>query len=187
MKHIIPILILVLFSASCGNDSKKTEGSAGSDNQVHEKELSIDSEDLKELLSKKTPFTEAEIKEAFPKSINGFPLDGTVKVTNQQGLGVYGNDEITLKIYDCAGSKSGMASLFNTVYNIKTQDDDETQYLNKERNGIKTKSTYRTDANRSDIIFLYHNRWYVVISGKSMNPDELWKAFDINDLKNFKK
>jgi hypothetical protein len=47
--------------------------------------------------------------------MNGLPLDGDLKVNNQQAFGIYGDNEITLQIYDFAGSKGGMAILFNTV------------------------------------------------------------------------
>ena len=31
--------------------------------------------------------------------------------------------------------------------------------------------------------FIYDNRFYISLSVKAMNPDELWEAFDINLLK----
>ncbi|WP_162623355.1 hypothetical protein [Confluentibacter sediminis] len=188
MKRIILILILVVFSVSCGNDSKKTDSSAGNNTQVeeHEKELSIDSKDLKELLSKTTLLTEAEFKEVFPKSIRGLALDDEVEIINQQGYAEYGNGKITLAIHDCAGKNSGMATMFGTAYNIKKHDVDDIKYSNQKRDAIKTINTYRANRNQSDIVFLHNNRWYVNLSGKTMNPDELWEAFDLNALKNFK-
>ena len=192
MKRIIVILVLVVFISSCGNDSKKADNSTSNTSQIEaqEEEALLESpEDLKELLLQKTPFTEDEFMEAFPKAIKGLPLDGKVSITNakcKQGYATYGNENITLSIYDCAGECNGMAMMFGTVYNIKAQDNDDTKYSNQERDAIKTVNTYRVKRNQSDIVFLHNNRWYVVIKGNNMNSDELWDAFEINALKNFK-
>jgi len=191
MKRIILILALIVFISSCGNDSKKADSSAVNDTQIEqtEKESSINPEDLKELLSQAIPLTETEFKNAFPTSIKGLPLDGEVSITNakcKQGYATYGNENITLSIYDCAGECSGMATMFGTVYSIKAQDNDDTKYSNQKRDAIKTTNTYRVKRNQSDIVFLHNNRWYVVIKGNNMNPDELWNAFELNALKNFK-
>jgi len=191
MKRIILILALIVFISSCGNGSKKADSSAVNDTQIEqtEKESSINPEDLKELLSQAIPLTETEFKNAFPTSIKGLPLDGEVSITNakcKQGYATYGNENITLSIYDCAGECSGMATMFGTVYSIKAQDNDDTKYSNQKRDAIKTTNTYRVKRNKSDIVFLHNNRWYVVIKGNNMNPDELWNAFELNALKNFK-
>ena len=191
MKRIILILALIVFISSCGNGSKKADSSAVNDTQIEqtEKESSINPEDLKELLSQAIPLTETEFKNAFPTSIKGLPLDGEVSITNakcKQGYATYGNENITLSIYDCAGECSGMATMFGTVYSIKAQDNDDTKYSNQKRDAIKTTNTYRVKRNQSDIVFLHNNRWDGVIKGNNMNPDELWNAFELNALKNFK-
>jgi len=146
MKRIILILALIVFISSCGNDSKKADSSAVNDTQIEqtEKESSINPEDLKELLSQAIPLTETEFKNAFPTSIKGLPLDGEVSITNakcKQGYATYGNENITLSIYDCAGECSGMATMFGTVYSIKAQDNDDTKYSNQKRDAIKTTNT----------------------------------------------
>jgi hypothetical protein len=42
------------------------------------------------------------------------------------------------------------------------------------------------DKDHSTIIFLYQNRWYVILKADNMNPDKLWDSFDIKALENFK-
>lgn len=188
MKHIILIIILVALNASCGNGSKQVDNTSvdEAETTLTDKVRSMDQEELKNFLSKTTPLTEAEFKEAFPKSIKGMLLDKDVEIINQQGYGTYGKGKITLSIHDGAGKNNGMATLFGTVYNIKAQDNDDTKYSNQERDAIKTINTYRINRNQSEIVFLYHNRWYVVLKGDNMSPDELWASFDLNALKNFK-
>ncbi|MGZ0016150.1 hypothetical protein [Yeosuana sp. AK3] len=187
MKRITLILILIVVIYSCGNDSKKADHSTFNTSQIEaQEEALLDSpEDLKELLTKTTPLKEAEFKEAFPKSIRNLPLDDEVEIINQQGYATYGNKKITLSIYDCVGKNYGKAALFGTVYNIKAQDIDDTKYSNITRDAIKTISTHRVNRNQSDITFLHKNRWYVVLTGNTMNPDELWSAFDLKALNNF--
>lgn len=33
---------------------------------------------------------------------------------------------------------------------------------------------------------LYDNRYFISLRGDDMNPEELWQAFDINTLKEYK-
>jgi hypothetical protein len=188
MKRITLVLILIIVISSCGNDSKKADSSAVNNTQIEqtENESSINQEDLKELLLQKTPFTEADFMEAFPKAIKDLALDNEVQIINQQGYATYGNKKITLTIYDCAGKHYGKATLFGTVYNIKAQDIDDTKYSNITRDAIKTINTHRANRNQSGITLLHKNRWYVVLTGNNMNPDELWDAFELNALKKFK-
>lgn len=189
MKRITLVLILIIVISSCGNDSKKADHSTVNTSQIEAQEeedaLLESPEDLKELLLQKTPFTEAEFMEAFPKAIKDLALDNEVQIINQQGYATYGNKKITLSIYDCAGKHYGKATLFGTVYNIKAQDIDDTKYSNITRDAIKTINTHRANRNQTDITFLHKNRWYVVLTGNNMNPDELWSAFDLKALKNF--
>jgi hypothetical protein len=188
MKHIILAIILALCSTACNNSSKTTTVEADqhkSSPKLFDEE-SMKAYEIKSSLSKTTPFTESEFRKAFPKSINGLLLDGKINIVKQQAIGKYGNGSIELSIHDCAGTNSGMASLFFITYKNKAQDDEQTQYFYKERNGIKTIASYRMDKDHSTIIFLYQNRWYVILKADNMNPDKLWDSFDIKALENFK-
>jgi hypothetical protein len=171
-----------LLTASCQNNgNQKKEGTANSSEQA------IDAETPQTDLSEITPYSETEFQEAYPKSINGWPLDQAVKVVKQQAVGEYGDGKLRLNIHDMAGKHSGYsASTFLTTYNIKVQDDETTQHIHKERDGIKTIATYNAGKNKSMVSFIYHTRWFVVLNSNDMNPDELWKTFDRNTLKNFK-
>jgi len=192
MKHIILAITIALCSTACNNSSKTKTVEAEQQKSSPKlfDEASINEQDILTSLSKTTPFTEAEFKEAFPKSINGLLLDGKVNIVKQQAIGNYGNGSMELNIHDCAGTNSGMASLFFISYKNKAQDDEQddeqTKYFYKERNGIKTIAAYRMNKNHSTIIFLYHNRWYVILKADNMNPDKLWDSFDMKALENFK-
>jgi hypothetical protein len=119
-------------------------------------------------------------------------LDGKVNIEKDQDLGFctgkgkYGNGIMELDIYDCAGTNSGMAGLFFEAYNTKSLNEDQLKYYYRERNGIKTVENYKTDQFPNAIVFLYHNRWYVVLKADNMNPDKIWDSFDMKALKKFK-
>ncbi len=186
MKKIVLMLSLCLCVFSCNQGSKQNETSEKNQDLDQTSIAEVSQEDLKTFLSKKTPLTENEFKNAFPQTINNLPIDDEVEIVNNQGYAEYGDGKLTLTIYDCAGKNYGKATLFGTVYNIKAQDIDDIKYENRERDNIKTISTYRANSNQCDIVFLYHNRWYVALNGKDMNPNSLWNAFDVSLLKNFK-
>jgi hypothetical protein len=67
MKRIIMILLLVVFSSSYGSDSKKVDSSSGNDNQIEDgqKRMSINPEDLEELLSKKHYLRKSKLRKLF--------------------------------------------------------------------------------------------------------------------------
>ena len=182
-KFIIALLLLGFISCkSDGQSSSKGATKAREDSNIEMDEDDETSTDLAEI----TPLTESQFKEAFPKSINGWPLDDEIKVVKQQATADYGDGNFTLTIYDCSGKNTTMANLFETTYAIKAQDNDHTKHINKIRDGIKTITTYRTDKNESTLVFLHRKRWFVVLKRKNSNPDKLWSEFDRDNLKNFK-
>jgi hypothetical protein len=182
MKYLMLTLTVALLMVSCQNN-----GNQKKDDPASSSEQAIDTETPQTDLSEKTPYTETEFQEAYPKSINGWTLDEAIKVVKQQAIGEYGDGKLRLNMHDMAGKHSGYsASTFLTTYNIKVQDNETTHHIHKERDGIKTVSTYDTGKNKSMISFIYHARWLVVLNSNDMNPDELWKTFDRNTLKNFK-
>lgn len=188
MKHIILAITIALCSTACNNSSKTKTVEADQHKRSPKlfDEASIKAYKIKSSLSKTTPFTESEFRKAFPKSINGLLLDGKVNIVKQQAIGNYVNGSMELTIHDCAGTNSGMASLFFITYKNKAPDDEQTKYFFKERNGIKTIASYRMNKNHSTIIFLYQNRWYVLLKADNINPDKLWDGFDMKVLEKFK-
>lgn len=187
MKQILLLLLFAVLNTSCKRELKQSNDASIETTEVSEIKMARppDSEGLISVLSKTTPFTEDQFRHTFPKSIKNLQRDAEVQIINRQGYATYGNGKLTLAIHDCAGKNYGMATTFETIYNIKAQDNEETQYSNKIRAGIKTINTFRVKNNQSDIVFLHNNRWYVVLGGKAMNPDQLWDAFDLNVLKNY--
>ena len=173
MKRIITIAVISCFIA-CKQETKVQD------------ESQQDTKNVVQQDSKKIPYTKAEFKEAFPKSINGLLLDDKFFNENQMAMGTYGDDKIELVITDCSEKHKGLEKTFYMAYDIKLLEDEDATHENKERNGIKTINNYRKHSKSSEIVFIYHNRWYVVLKGEGMSPDELWNAFDINLLKKFK-
>ncbi|WP_111309957.1 hypothetical protein [Confluentibacter sediminis] len=173
MKRIITIAIISCFIAC------KQETKSQNDSQQ-------DTQNIVQQDSKNTPYTKAQFKEAFPNSINGLPLDDKFFSENQMAVGTYGDDKIELVITDCSEKHKGLQETLYMAYDIKLLEDEYATHENKERHGIKTINNYRKHSKSSEISFVYHNRWYFVLKGEGMSPDELWNVFDINLLKNFK-
>lgn len=188
MKQISQLIIILLLLGfiSCKSDGQSSSNRTAKASENSNRETDEEGETSTDLTDI-APLTESEFKEAYPKSINGWPLDEAVKVFKQQAVGEYGDGKLRLNIQDMAGKHSGyFASAFLTTYNTKLQDDETTQHIHKERDGIKTIATYNAGKNKSMVSFIHHARWLVVLNSNDMNPDELWKTFDRNTLKNFK-
>jgi len=149
---------------------------------------------LMEELLEKTPLTNAQFLEAFPKKLGNFSLDeapynGTenVDANTQVMVGKFGNGTIKMEIIDAAGNFATQAILFLKNYDLMhLESDDNTKYSKKERNGLLTSGVYVTSVDEAELKFLYNNRFYVKLEGKGMNVDELWDAIKLDDLKRFK-
>lgn len=185
--HTITAAILGLSLLSCNIPTEASSDlSAVGPGEITSQNLQ-DPNEIIERLNKTQPYSEAEFVESFPKSLNGLPLDGDLHFGKFNTIGQYGDNLLSLNVYDCAGKNSGMAGLFQTVYKMKMGDSDEEKHVNMERDGIKTTSTYHIKENESTIIFMYGQRWYVVLKGKDTNVDALWDGFDLSALDGFPK
>lgn len=71
-------------------------------------------------------------------------------------------------------------------YNKLPKETDTFKVVNKERNVIKTYAEYYKKSDKSEIWFLYNNRFYISLSNDDnrikMTSDELWDAFDNSEL-----
>jgi len=201
MKNVLKLMLVVLLLVSCketpeSSDSATSKNLDGLMREVTGKNANKDAEyaRLMEELLEKTPLTNAQFLEAFPKKLGNFSLDeapynGTenVDANTQVMVGKFGNGTIKMEIIDAAGNFATQAILFLKNYDLMhLESDDNTKYSKKERNGLLTSGVYVTSVDEAELKFLYNNRFYVKLEGKGMNVDELWDAIKLDDLKRFK-
>jgi len=194
MKKIFFLSVLMAIVASCDQNEKKVLNQLSQSVEIIENNSQQDSEGQKvaKMLSEVEPLSQSELKNAFPKKIKELLVDDKITVLNQQIIGRFGDKKITLSISDAAGVNNQLAAFFIDSYNMNNEEinNENFKIITKERNGIKTITDYYTANGKSEIRFLYNNRYFVTLANNEnnikANPDELWDAFDINELKNFK-
>lgn len=188
----LPVFLLALsILFSCKNDTK-VDGEAimktiNTEVSKEKKETASNSEleKIKESLIKKTPLTDEELLNAFPKEVMGFPLDNVNAIPGMsQVYGQFNNRKIALSIVDAAGNKNSAAITFLSFYDYKPPSNEKSNLIKIERDGIKTISDYKY--NETEMKLLLDNRYVVNLSAKAMTPDELWEAFDIESLKGYR-
>ena len=195
-KIKIVLALIVLVFASC-----KTDNKSNSNIESIIKEVSVLGNDeeyvrLFEELMAKTALSNEQLLEAFPKKLGNLELDkGQPEMGNPDSTvngsvitGNFGDNTIKMVITDAVGNYAGLA-----VSNIKGYDllhlpsDDNTKYLKKERNGIKTSGVYTVADNQSELKFVFDKRFYVAVEAEGMTVDELWDILNVNtSLKRFK-
>jgi len=201
MKNILKLTLVVLLFVSC-KDANKSKGMesvmdeiVGNNDAVNEKYNLL----LKEL-GTKTPLTDTQLKEAFPKKLSHLNLDASDDnkvepriIDNQLVAGSFGDDTIRVEILDAAAQKAVGAIIplkMLELNKVTSENNNTIRYTKQKHNGILTFGTDRdadTKADfQSEIRFLFKNRFYVTLEGKKMTTDQLWEAFDINSLKSFK-
>lgn len=189
MKNLLKSIIVLLFAVSCNTETKKVmDGALKENNQIEKKETQLETEikKLKEELIKKTPLTDEELLQAFPKNIIGYPLD---KVNATPGMaqvyGQFGKGKIWLSIADAAEGKNSLATAFIGFYYYVPPASEKNENNKIERSGIKTVS--RNKYNETEIDLLFDNRYKITLGAKGMSPEELWQAFDLTLLDDYKK
>lgn len=190
MKNILQSILVLLLFISCNSEAKKvTKDVLKSVEQTEEKSANqpSDFDNITNELLQKTPLTDEELLQAFPKDLRGLPLDkvGTIP-RNQQVVGQFGSRKISLSIADAAGEKNVLATMFIGNYSFVNPSTENRKFNNIERDGIKTVSDYNAYDNETEMWLLFDNRYFISLSAKAMNPDELWEAFDINALNGYK-
>ncbi|MDO6605710.1 hypothetical protein [Arenibacter palladensis] len=207
MKNILKLIPIILLLVSCKETPKTSDPSAskildGAINEVIGKNDDINKkyDNLREDLGTKTPLTNAQLIEAFPKKLSNLSLDPSEQnkiepeITDTQLVsGSFGDDTIRMEILDAAGQKAVGAIIplkMLHLNKITSESNNTIRYSKVERNGILTFGTDRdadTKADfQSDLRFLYANRFYVTLEGKGMDTDGLWKAMGIDNLSGFK-
>ena len=195
-KFKIALALIVLVFASCKTDNKSNSNIESIIKEV--KVLGNEEEYARlfeELLAKKA-LSNAQLLEAFPKKLGNLELDkGQPELGNPDSTvdgsvikGNFGNNTIKMVITDAVGNYASLA-----IMNIKGYDlihlpsDDNTKYLKKERNGIKTSGVFLVGRDVSELKFVYDKRFYIDVEAEGMTVDELWDILNVNtSLKRFK-
>jgi len=190
MKKLLQLVIVFALLFSCNPDAKKvTEGLLKEIEKIEEEGITTNTEieKLQEQLLKKKPLTDEELLHAFPKELMGYSSDKVIAIPNlQQVVGQFGNRKISLSIADAAGEKNSLATTFIGNYSFVNPSTENRKFNNIERSGIRTISDYNAYDNATEMWLLYDNRYFISLRGDDMNPEELWQAFDINTLKEYK-
>lgn len=196
LKIQLKCALIVLLLISC----KETPNSAESENIKNIiKEVTGQNVDINEKyalllqeLSTKTPLTNEQLMESFPKKIGNLNLDESNTKT-QLVFGNFGDNSVRLEILDAVGEKAIEAVMTLKMLDLNTvtsENNNTIRYSKKERSGILTFGTDRDESvgadYESDIRFLYDNRFYVTLEGKKMDVDKLWNSMQLTDLKQFK-
>lgn len=201
MKMILRFTVVALLLVSCkdSNESKILDGilneATGKNEDINEKYDLL----LKDL-SEKTPLTDEQLMEAFPKKLGNLNLDesgnNNIEPEINRGkmvAGDFGNGVVALEILDAAGENATGAIIQLKMLQLNTvtsENDNTIRHSKQERNGFLTFGTDRDEDTNSDyqseIRFLYDDRFYVTLQGKGMNIDKLWQKLNVDDLKKFK-
>lgn len=188
-KKFQSVLVLLLF-ISCNSEPKKvTDGLLDDVEQIENDGVTrhTEIEKVQEELLQKRPLTDQALLEVFPKNLKGLALDNVRAIPGlQQVVGQFGNRKISLSIADAAGEINALATNFIGNYSFVNPSTENLKFSNIERDAIKTVSEYNAYDNETEMWLLFDNRYYVVLSGKNMNPEELWQAFDLNALNGYR-
>lgn len=177
MKKLFYLIFFIVLLGACKENPKgedTTESMSNLQPAVGESSIKRDLQNL-------TPLAGEELQAAFPKQLYDLKLDKAPFVNNQTIVGHFGGRKITLTISDAAGENYRSATYFlDTLNDNDFVDTNETKYIKKVRNGFPTFARYDVGSH-TELDFLYKNRFQVKLMSE-MEPDALWKAFDINEL-----
>jgi len=192
MKNLLKSIMVLLVAVSCNSETKKAiDGVLKENDQIEIKETPVQTEikKLEKELLIKTLLTDEELLQAFPENLMGYPLDKVDAIPGMaQVYGKFGNGKIWLSIADAAEGRNSIATSFiGSYYYVPPASEKSTNSENSkiERNGIKTISTNKY--NETEIHLLFDNRYKITLGSKGMSPEELWQAFDLTSLEEYKK
>ena len=144
-------------------------------------------------LKEAVPFTNKELKEWLPESLDGLKRTGFkvgaagyMNVASIEGtFKSEDNDKkISIQIIDGAGKMgSVMIAGLGFASKIDMEEEDENRHLQTvEENGIQAQQTYLKKRNETKVQFVYEKRFGVMVSGFDMSPEETWEAIEKLDL-----
>ena len=194
-KKILFLLIGFLI-ISCKTDNKSNSNIESIIKEVQVLGNEAEYTRLFEELTSKTALSNEQLLEAFPKKIGNLKIDegqpelgnSDATVNGSEIAGSFGNNTLKMTITDAVGNNAGLAIMNIKGYDlIHLESDDNTKYLKKERNGIKTSGIYTVANNQSELKFVFDQRFYVTAEAEGMNVDQLWDLLNVNtSLKHFK-
>ena len=201
MKKLLKLTFIILVLTSC-KETSESKGFEGVMNEVTGKNSDVNEKYdllLKEL-GTKTPLSDAELMEAFPKKIGNLNLDGSgnadpgSRVTSSNTvIRSFGDNSVRMEVLDAAGQNAIGALIPLKMLHLNTitsENNNTIRYNKKERNGILTFGTDQDKDTKADyqseLRFLYDDRFYITLQGRAMDTDELWDAISMDDLSRFK-
>ncbi|WP_339839164.1 hypothetical protein [uncultured Maribacter sp.] len=201
MKNILNLTLIIALLVAC-NETPKSDSNGSKIMEGILDEVTGKNEDINEKydlllkeLSTKTLLTNEQLLEAFPKKLSNLSLDSQEPriSSDETAVGSFGDNTVRMEILDAAG-KNVMGAIIPLkmlhLNKITSEYNNTIRYSKKERNGVLTFGTDRDEDTKSDfrseLRFLYDNRFYVTLEGKNMNTEELWAAMGIKNLSRFK-
>ncbi len=191
-KYCLPAVLV--FALGCNSpESEKTA------KVTKERETVSDQGGVHEIsarLRQMTPLTNEEWMGWLPESLgeyerSSYVLDreGVMNVSSIEGS--YKNGEGSLfkiEILDGAGP-SGSTLLVGYLMIADFQKEIKTstrhaQYL--ERNGLKARQTYYSDANKTELQFVFDERFGVLVNTRKLTPEETWELVDQMNISRLK-
>ena len=199
MKNLLKLTLVLLLLISCKDapESKDSKIAEELMNEITGKNDNINEryDLLMKDLNTKTPLSNEQLLEAFPKKLGKLSLDSQEPriISDKSVVGSFGADAVRMEILDAAG-ENVMGAIIPLkmlhLNKITSENNNTIRYSKKVRNGVLTFGTDRDEDTKADykaeLRFLYDNRFYVTLEGKNMSEDELWDAINVIDLKRFK-
>jgi len=180
MKTINPLLIvLMLFLGSCNGKAQNNKANKAESQKKYSWKANV------ERLSKKTPLTDAEFAEWYPKRLLDLPATNIKSTANEQmatfTVTYYANKQrLDLNLTDGAGKKG--ARMIAPGQRIAQQEIDEKMgdgyIITIKRNGIIARETYTPENDTYRLKFMIHQRYFVDIITMNLGRDKTWEAFD---------
>lgn len=200
-------IILLIFTASCfsscigkikeAKENMEDAGSGLKNMNKAVKEMKKAGADMKELQDKE-PLTNENFKTWMPESVGGMErtgyktgVAGYANIASAEAT--YKNEDksksLTVSVIDGAGPTAAFAvAAFRMAAAIDMEEQDEYGYKKTvKREGFKAMETYRNSGEKTEIMFLYDNRFGVNINASGMDADDVWGLVDNLDLKKLSK
>jgi hypothetical protein len=180
MKTYLKIVTVFVLIASCQYNKKE-------DNNIV---ATLEIEDTSQNNDMDTSKTQQQFSDFFPKELGEYKLievsEATVLSRTITSAFYLKGDNIKNNIvYNLEdGNKKGSSVLkdFEISYKYQNKGEGDTEYIYKERDGYKTIAFLQPEENRNEILFIYRQRFSIVLEGTEQ-PDKLWSYIKEEDLK----
>lgn len=194
MKRTLSIVVALIAMSGCKNETtdKLKEASNNISNVTSilsdAQEVQEESSKLKEL----TPMTNDALKAWLPENLGdltrtGYKVGKTGYLNVSSIEGTFKNEdgrELQLEIMDGAGEMgSVLMTSMSMAHNMEVEEEDENKHLQTlTRDGIKVKQTYFKKRNKTELQFIYGQRFVVMVKAQDMDPEDTWNLVEELDL-----